>query len=158
MNPDEFSRRRRQLMRMMGKGSIAILPAAQPRLRNRDVLYPYRQDSDFYYLTGFGEPEAVAVLVPGRAGGEYLLFCRDRDPLSRRRGTARGPVPRMPSATYGADEALPIGWSTRCCRRSSRAASVCIYTMGTHPEFDQRLIGWVSALRARGGSRHAYAG
>ena len=40
MNPDEFSRRRRQLMRMMGKGNIAILPAAQPRMRNRDVQYP----------------------------------------------------------------------------------------------------------------------
>ena len=61
MNTDEFIRRRRQLMRMMGRGSVAILPAAQTRLRNRDVLYPYRQDSDFYYLTGFAEPDAVAV-------------------------------------------------------------------------------------------------
>src|SRR5207253_4596743 len=62
MAKDEFARRRRQLMRLMGRDSIAILPAAPVRHRNNDVEYPYRQDSDFHYLTGFGEPEAVAVL------------------------------------------------------------------------------------------------
>ncbi len=76
----EFTRRRRQLMRQMGRESIAIVPAAPVRLRNNDVEYAYRQDSDFHYLTGFGEPEAVAVLVPGRAQAEYVLFVRDRDP------------------------------------------------------------------------------
>ncbi|MDH3509561.1 MAG: aminopeptidase P N-terminal domain-containing protein, partial [Gammaproteobacteria bacterium] len=49
-------------MRMVGKGGIAIIPASQVKVRNRDVEYYYRQDSDFYYLTGFAEPEAVAVL------------------------------------------------------------------------------------------------
>ena len=78
---DEFGERRRQLMRMMGRGAIAILPAAPVRIRNNDVEYAYRQDSDFFYLTGFSEPEAVAVLIPGRAQGEYILFVRDRDPL-----------------------------------------------------------------------------
>ncbi|MCK5365829.1 MAG: aminopeptidase P N-terminal domain-containing protein, partial [Gammaproteobacteria bacterium] len=67
-------------MEEMGEGSIAILPAAPVRMRNRDVEYPYRQDSDFYYVTGFEEPEAVAVLVPKRKRGEYILFCRERDP------------------------------------------------------------------------------
>ena len=57
---DEFARRRRQLTRLMGRDSIAILPAAPVRHRNNDVEYAYRQDSDFYYITGFGEPEAVA--------------------------------------------------------------------------------------------------
>ena len=60
MNAREFSRRRRALMRMMGKGGIAILPAAPVRLRNRDVDYAYRQDSDFFYLSGLAEPEAPA--------------------------------------------------------------------------------------------------
>ena len=76
----EFARRRTQLIRLMGSDSIAILPAAPPRQRNNDVEYNYRQDSDFYYLTGFSEPEAVAVLIPGRAAGEYVLFVRDRNP------------------------------------------------------------------------------
>ena len=67
-------------MRLMGRDAIAILPAAPVRQRNNDVEYNYRQDSDFYYLTGFSEPEAVAVLIPGRAAGEYVLFVRDRNP------------------------------------------------------------------------------
>lgn len=151
MNPDEFSRRRRQLMRMMGKGSIAILPASQPRLRNRDVLYPYRQDSDFYYLTGFGEPESVAVLVPGRADGEYLLFCRARDPEQETwDGTRAGPGNAV--STYGANEAFPIGSADEVLPKIIAGCERVFYTMGTHPEFDQRLIGWVSALRARGGT------
>ncbi len=57
MNPREFTRRRKQLMGMVGRGGIAILPAAPEKIRNRDVHYAYRQDSDFYYLTGFAEPE-----------------------------------------------------------------------------------------------------
>ena len=67
-------------MRMMGQGSVAILPAAPIRGRNRDVEYPYRQDSDFFYLSGFPEPEAVLVLIPGRKHGEYVLFGREKDP------------------------------------------------------------------------------
>ena len=66
-------------MRMVGHGGIAILPSAPVRMRSRDVEYRYRQDSDFYYLTGFAEPDSVAVLAPGRDNGEYLLFCRERD-------------------------------------------------------------------------------
>ena len=84
MTGSEFKKRRRQLMRMMGAGSIAILPASPVAQRNRSVEYPYRPDSDFYYLTGFPEPEAVAVLIPGRAHGEYILFCRERDPDQER--------------------------------------------------------------------------
>ena len=80
MKPSEFARRRQQLMQMVGQEGVAILPAAPVRMRSRDVEYRFRQDSDFYYLTGFAEPDAVAVLVPGRKGGEFLLFCRERDP------------------------------------------------------------------------------
>ena len=84
MNNKEFTRRRKQLMQMVGEGGIAILPAAPVRSRSRDVEYRFRQDSDFFYLTGFAEPDAVAVLAPGRDSGEYLLFCRDRDELNHR--------------------------------------------------------------------------
>ena len=65
MKGTEFARRRKQLMGMVGEGGIVILPAAPVRTRSRDVEYRFRQDSDFYYLTGFAEPDAVAVLVPG---------------------------------------------------------------------------------------------
>ena len=92
MNSKEFARRRKQLMRMVGHEGIAILPSAPVRTRSRDVEYRFRQDSDFYYLTGFAEPDAVAVLVPGRANGEYLLFCRERDQEKERwDGSRAGP-------------------------------------------------------------------
>ena len=84
MNMKEFAKRRKQLMRMMGEGAVAILPAAPVALRNRDVDYPYRQDSDFYYLSGFPEPEAVIVLIPGRKHGEFVLFCRAEQSLVKR--------------------------------------------------------------------------
>src|SRR5689334_3880920 len=107
MARDEFARRRRQLMRLMGRDSIAILPAALVRHRNSDVEYAYRQDSDFHYLTGFPEPEAVAVLIPGRAQAEYILFVRERDPGREVwDGTRAGP--NGATREYGADDAFPI--------------------------------------------------
>ena len=90
---EEFRRRRRALMKHMGRDSIAIVPTAPVRLRNNDVEYAYRPDSDFYYLTGFAEPESVAVLIPHRAQGEYILFVRDRDPARETwDGRRAGPV------------------------------------------------------------------
>ena len=151
MHNDEFSRRRRQLMRMMGRGAVAILPAAQPRLRNRDVLYPYRQDSDFYYLTGFAEPDAVAVLVPGRPEGEYLLFCRERDPEKETwDGSRAGPANAV--SAYGADAGHAIEAVDELLPRIVGASDRVYYTMGAHPEFEQRLMAWVSRLRTRGGT------
>jgi len=148
MKKTEFTRRRRQLMRIMGRDSIAILPGAPVRRRNGDVDYHYRQDSDFQYLTGFDEPEAVAVLVPGRPQGEYVLFVRDRDPARETWDGARA-GPEGAVATHGADDAFPVddiddilpGLLERCAR--------VYYTMGVHPDFDQRVIGWVNGLRAQ---------
>src|SRR5262245_6192874 len=73
------ARRRRQLMEMAGPDAIVIVPSAHELIRSRDTHYPFRQDSDLSYLSGFPEPESVLVLVPGRVHGEVLLFCRERD-------------------------------------------------------------------------------
>ena len=81
MDQKEHQRRRKKLMDMMGNESIAIIPTASTFIRNRDVEFPYRPDSDFYYLTGYSEPEAIAVLIPDRHHGEYVLFCRENDPV-----------------------------------------------------------------------------
>src|SRR5262245_61092767 len=80
ISKSEFARRRRDLMAQMEPNSIAIIPSASEKIRNRDADYPFRQDSDFYYLSGFPEPEAVLVLLPGRPHGEVVMFCRERDP------------------------------------------------------------------------------
>ena len=89
MDSKLFAKRRADVMQHMG-GGVAILPTAPVRPRNRDVHYPYRPDSDFYYLTHFPEPEAVAVLVPGREHGEYILFAVS---ATRRRKSGRAGAP-----------------------------------------------------------------
>ena len=104
----EFARRRKNLMALMEPNSIAIVPAAAEQLRTRDTEHPYRQDSDFYYLTGFTEPQAVLVLAPGRRHGQYVMFCRERDQQAELwHGNRAGP--EGVCADYDADDAFPIG-------------------------------------------------
>ena len=147
MNSKEFARRRRQLMRMVGVGGIAILPAAPVRTRSRDVEYRYRQDSDFYYLTGFAEPESVAVLVPGRASGEFLLFCRDRDSAKEQwDGSRAGQDGAV--RDYSADDAFPIDDIDEILPGIIESCSRVYYTMGMYPEFDARIADWVNSLRS----------
>jgi Xaa-Pro aminopeptidase len=148
MGRNEFARRRRQLMRIIGKDGIAILPAAALRYRNGDIAYGYRQDSHFHYVTGFPEPESVAVLVPGRAQAEYLLFVRERDSVREawdggRAGTD-GAV-----AEFGADDAFPIADIDEILPGLMEDRSRVYYTMGVHTDFDPRILGWVNSLRAQ---------
>jgi Xaa-Pro aminopeptidase len=76
---DRFHDQRIALAAAIGDGSIAVVPAAVETTRNNDVHHVFRQDSDFHYLTGFHEPDAVCVLVPGHPDGGYHLFVRPRD-------------------------------------------------------------------------------
>jgi Xaa-Pro aminopeptidase len=154
MNNREFAKRRNTLMRMMGKGGVAILPAAPARTRNRDVEYPYRQDSDFYYLTGFAEPEAVLVLVPGREQGECIVFCRDQDP-AREAWDGKRATPAGLIEDFGVDDAFPINDIDDILPGIVEQCERVFYTMGAHPDFDSKLFGWVTELRSRGGGAHA---
>ena len=152
---EEFKRRRKALLKQMGRDSIAILPTSPVRLRNNDVEYAYRPDSDFFYLTGFNEPESVAVLVPGRPQGEYILFVRDRDP-ARETWDGRRAGPEGAVRDFGADHAFPISDIDDILPGLLENRAKVFYAMGTHPEFDQRVVSWVNGLRtqARNG-RHA---
>lgn len=78
----EFEKRRRKLARLIGKDGIAVIPTASTRVRSRDTDYPYRPDSDFYYFTGFSEPNAVMILAPGREDGSFILCLREKNPLT----------------------------------------------------------------------------
>ena len=147
MNSKEFVRRRKNLLQMMGAGGIAILPAAPVRTRSRDVEYRFRQDSDFYYLTGFEEPNAVAVLAPGRDNGQYLLFCRERDPERERwDGSRLGPDGVVEHC--GADDAFPIDDIDDILPGIIEPCSRVYYTMGMYSEFDTRIADWVNSLRS----------
>jgi Xaa-Pro aminopeptidase len=148
MDRTEFARRRRQFMRIIGKEAIAILPAAPVRHRNGDIEYAYRQDSHFHYVSGFPEPDAVAVLCPGRPQGEYLLFVRERDPLRESWDGARAGTEGAVEI-YGADDAFPIADIDEILPGLLEQRSQVFYSMGTHLDFDPRLTGWVNGLRAQ---------
>ncbi|WP_040260240.1 Xaa-Pro aminopeptidase [Pseudomonas massiliensis] len=146
----EYARRRKALMAQMVPNSIAILPAAAVTVRNRDVEHAYRQDSDFQYLSGFGEPEAVIALIPGREHGAYVLFCRERDPLRELwdglRAGQEGAI-----RDYGADDAFPIADIDDILPGLIEGRDRVYTVMGTHPEFDRRLMEWVNQIRAKAG-------
>ena len=147
MKSTEFERRRKQLMHMVGEGGIAILPAAPVRMRSRDIEYNYRQDSDFYYLTGFAEPDAVAVLVPGRPQGEYLLFCRERDTSKEQwDGSRAGPAGAV--TDFSADDAFPIDDIDDIIPGLIEGCERVYYTMGMYSDFDTRIADWVNSLRS----------
>ena len=157
MKPTEFKRRRSQLMKMIGKDNIAIVSSAREQTRNRDVDYPFRQDSDFLYLTGFYEPDAVLVLVPGRKHGEYILFCREKDPLQEtwhgRRAGQQGAI-----ETYGADDSFPITDMDDILPGLLEGRQKVFQIMGRYPEFDQKLMGWVNQIKqqSRSGAHVPY--
>ena len=147
MPASAHARRRRQLMRMAGDEAIVIVPSAPERIRSRDTHYPYRQDSDLLYLTGFGEPEAVLVLVPGRAHGESILFCRERDPA---REAWDGPRvgPEGAVKALGVDDAYPVNDLDDILPGLLEGRRRVYYHFGRDVEFDLKLIGWVNRVRA----------
>lgn len=146
MDRKEFAKRRRQLMRMMGEDSIAIIASAPEKIRSRDTHYPFRQDSDFNYVTGFPEPDAVAVMAPGREPAEYILFVRDKDP-ERETWDGRRAGPDGACEDFDADDAFPIDDIDEILPGLMENRERVFYTMGTHQDFDQRVIGWVQQLR-----------
>jgi Xaa-Pro aminopeptidase len=141
-----FARRRKQLMRIAGDDAILVLAAAPERIRSRDTHYPYRQDSDFWYLTGFEEPAAVLVLVPGRAHGEALLFCRERDP--EREGWD-GPRlgPERACEALGFDDAYPVDDLDDILPGLLEGRTRVYYHFGRDTDFDLKLIGWLNRVR-----------
>ncbi len=148
ISQSEYKKRRTQFMRMVGKGSIALIPAATMKTRNRDVEYRFRQDSDFSYLTGFEEPEALAVFIPGRKQGEYLLFCREFD---EKTALWTGHHAGLDGALneFGADDAFPIGDLNDILPGLLENREKVFYPMGRSSELDQQLMEWTNKIRSQ---------
>jgi Xaa-Pro aminopeptidase len=146
LNKKVYTRRRKQLMRMMNHNSVAILPSASTLLRNRDVEHGFRQDSDFMYLSGFNEPDSVIVLIPHRKQGEFVLFCRDRDPLKEtwdgRRYGMEGAVEHFDAA-----DAFPIDDLEEILPGLMEGRESVYYSIGLNPEFDRHVMKCVNDLR-----------
>jgi Xaa-Pro aminopeptidase len=148
LSDEEFANRRQQLMDMVGPDGIVIIPSATLLIRNRDAEHPFRQDSDFQYLTNFNEPEAVAVLIPERAEGEFILFCREKDPKTER-WTGRMAGLEGALADYQADDSFPIEDIDDILPGLMDRRETVHYSMGVNPSFDQQVMSWVNAMKAK---------
>lgn len=146
MKQAEFKKRRQALMQQIGVGNIAIIASASSAIRNRDVHYPFRQDSDFYYLTGFNESDALAVFIPGRAQGEYVLFCREYDAT---KALWEGAHAGLEGATrhFGADDAFPIADLDEILPGMLENKAKVFYPMGKQGELDHKLLDWINHIR-----------
>jgi len=140
-----YAERRRRFVEQIGK-AVAVLPAPPEALRNGDNEYRFRQDSDLLHLTGFAEPESVAVLCPGEDGPRYVLFVRPRDPEREtwvgRRAGVEGAV-----RDFGAAEAFPIGELAQRLPALLEPFDVLYYGLGRHPGVDRIVLDAVLTLK-----------
>ncbi len=143
----DYAQRRQHLMSHLGDG-IAVIPSAPRARRNGDVEYRYRPDSDFFYLTGFTEPEAVAVLAPGRANGEFLIFCRERDPVQEMWNGGRVGLEGAVNM-FGADDAFPFEDIEDILPSLLENRSRVYCNLGRYPDFDKQLLRWLSDVKTR---------
>ena len=147
----EYSARRKELMSLMHSNSIAIISAAPEKVRSRDTHYPYKQNVNLSYLCGFPEPESVLVLIPGRAQGEMVLFCRDKDLLRETwDGYREGPEGAV--SNFGADDAFPIADIDDILPNLIEGKDRLYYAIGKDPEFDRHLMDWVNHVRNQRGN------
>lgn len=144
----EHKKRRDRLMSMMRAGSIALIPAARPSRRNRDIQYLFRQDSDFFYLTGFTEPQALLVLAPGREHGQEILFCAERDARAEQwNGERLGPD--RATQVLGVDDGFPYSDLDDILPGLLEGRERIYVTLGEYPEFDGQLLRFVADIRGR---------
>lgn len=142
-----FSERRRFLASRMQQG-VAIIPTSPERVRSRDAHYPYRFDSYFYYLTGFGEPEAVLLIVAGAGekGAKHILFCRDKDG-EREIWDGFRYGPEAAREAFGFDEAYPISRLDEMLPKLLADQSVVYSALGLDATWDARVNGWINQVR-----------
>src|SRR5580658_6905596 len=151
---ENFRARRKRMMEAIAPGATAIMPSAPISVRSGDVEFVYRQDSDFYYLTGFSEPESVAVLSPGHPDGEFVLFVRPRD-KDRETWTGRRAGVEGAMIDYGADKAYVIEELDKVLPRYLEKSERVHYPLGLNERTDERvmkLVRWAQAMRPRLGT------
>jgi Xaa-Pro aminopeptidase len=142
-----FSERRQRVRDEMGPGAVAILRGARPATRSRDTEFPFRQDSDFWYLTGFDHPDAAAILRTD-GGPAYTLFVEPRDPAME---TWTGYRPGVDGAIedFGADEAYPNEKLLTMLPQMIRGARRVYHTLGRDAALDASLVETLEHMRLR---------
>lgn len=145
----EYIERRKRLAGAMGKG-VAVLRTAPERVRNRDAHHPYRFDSYFYYLSRFTEPDAVLVITTEHEP-RSILFCRDKD-IEREIWDGFRYGPDVARETFEVDEAHTIAEADELLPKLLENQPALYYEVGGDPAWDNRVIGWLNAVRAKGRS------
>ncbi len=130
------------------KDGIVVLTTSPHQSRNGDVFFQFRPDSDFYYLTHFPEPEAIAVIIPGRPEGEFLIFCREKDPFKEQWDGHRIGL-HGACDQYGADEAFPIDEFENKLPELLDNKDKVYTMMGRYPDFDLDLLNCISEVRSK---------
>ena len=143
----EFVQRRDDLLAQLDNHSVAIIPAASEVTRSRDTEFPFRQDSDFFYLTGFKEPDAVLVLLKNQQGdGRSILFCRNKDKTAeiwhgRRIGFEQA------KSVYSFDETYPLSELDNELLELINGQRVLFFAQGHISTFDEKVWSLLSTLR-----------
>ncbi len=150
---DRHAERRQRLAKLVGDDGIAVIPAAVEQIRNDDVAHDFRQDSHFFYLTGFPEPDAVAVITPGHSDGDYTLFVRPRDPLKESWNGYRAGVEGA-KERFGADTAYELDELDDVLTRYMVGREVLWYAVGNDQQ-DSTMSSVVTRARAH---RNRYGG
>lgn len=130
--------KRKEFMRKIESG-IAILPSALPALRTHDVEYQFRQDSNFYYLTGFEEPRSICVLAPGHPEHRYVLFVNPHDP-EQEVWTGKRVGVEGAKAVFGADEAYPITEFDQKIHEYLKDANQIYYSFGPDEVLNRKIV------------------
>ncbi len=143
--------RRASLLARMAPGSVAFLATAPEAVRNGDSEYPYRHDSNFYYLSGFTEPESALVLVAaaGDQPARAILFCREKNP-EREIWDGLRHGPEAAQAQFGVDAAWPIGMLDEKMPELLAGAPMLYCRLARDERLDGQLRRWFDAVRARG--------
>ncbi|NQV71179.1 MAG: Xaa-Pro aminopeptidase [Pseudohongiella sp.] len=144
----EIKLRRKELMAQMEPNSIALLASAPARMRNGDAEYLYRQNSDFYYLTGFTEADALLALIPGRKQGEAVLFCQQKNKEKELwTGVLMGPDVACEELLF--DDAFPITDIDDILPGLIEGRDRVYYSMGKDDQFDNQVMDWVKVIRSK---------
>lgn len=148
ISQQEYAQRRQQLIAQLPPHSVALVPAAKEILRNGfDNYFPFRQNSDFWYLTGYEEPDAVLLLIPGRAEGEVLLFNRTTDPKAEIwTGRRSGQVGAC--RDFGMHQAFAIDTFEEKLPEFLKDKHSVYYPVGRSSEFDQKVLNGMNRARA----------
>jgi len=135
-------------MAQMEPNSIALLASAPARMRNGDAEYLYRQNSDFYYLTGFTEADALLALIPGRKQGEAVLFCQQKNKEKELwTGVLMGPDVACEELLF--DDAFPITDIDDILPGLIEGRDRVYYSMGKDDQFDNQVMDWVKVIRSK---------